>query len=199
MEVFEIKDHTLEYDDDTHTYLVDGIIVPSITQILKVRFGGKYAGVDKDTMQRAAQRGTDIHKAIELYCREQTESNYKELHNYKFLAKHHNFTVARNEVPIILCKFGDPIAAGRLDLVLDMCNTGDKALADIKTTSTLDKEYLAYQLNLYRLGYMQSYDEEITKLYGVHLRDDKRKFVEIPINEGIAWDIVGEYERGKHE
>ena len=80
-----------------------------------------------------------------------------------------------------------------------MCNTGDKALADIKTTSTLDKEYLAYQLNLYRLGYMQSYDEEITKLYGVHLRDDKRKFVEIPINEGIAWDIVGEYERGKHE
>ena len=199
METWEIKDHTLEYDDDTHTYLVDGIIVPSITQILKVRFSGKYAGVDKDTLQRAAQRGTDIHKAIELYCREQTESDYKELHNYKFLAKHHNFTVARNEVPIILCKFGAPIAAGTLDLVLDTCNTGEKALAHIKTTSTLDKEYLAYQLNLYRLGYMQSYDEEITKLYGVHLRDDKRKFVEIPINEGIAWDIVGEYERGKHE
>lgn len=199
METLEIKDHTLEYDDDTHTYLVDGIIVPSITQILKVRFGGKYAGVDKDTLQRAAQRGTDIHKAIELYCREQTESDYNELHNYKFLAKHYNFTASRNEVPIILCKFDDPIAAGRLDLVLDMCNTGDKALADIKTTSALDKEYLAYQLNLYRLGYMQSYDEEITKLYGVHLRDDKRKFVEIPINEGIAWDIVGEYERGKHE
>lgn len=199
METWKIKGRTLEYDNDTHTYLVDGIIVPSITQILKVRFGGKYAGVDKDTLQRAAQRGTDIHKAIELYCREQTESDYKELHNYKFLAKHYNFTTARNEVPIILCKFDDPIAAGRLDLILDMWNTGDKALADIKTTSALDKEYLAYQLNLYRLGYMQSYDEEITKLYGVHLRDDKRKFVEIPINECIAWDIVGEYERGKHE
>lgn len=199
METWKIKGRTLEFDNDTHTYLVDGIIVPSITQILKVRFGGKYAGVDKDTLQRAAQRGTDIHKAIELYCREQTESDYKELHNYKFLAKHYNFTTARNEVPIILCKFDDPIAAGRLDLILDMWNTGDKALADIKTTSALDKEYLAYQLNLYRLGYMQSYDEEITKLYGVHLRDDKRKFVEIPINEGIAWDIVGEYERGKHE
>ena len=36
----EIAGHTLEYIDDSHTYLVDGVIVPSITQILKLKFGG---------------------------------------------------------------------------------------------------------------------------------------------------------------
>ena len=82
-----------------------------------------------------------------------------------------------------------------MDLILDI--NGDTAIADIKTTATLDKEYLAYQLNLYRIGYMQSYGIEITQLYGVHLREDKRKLVNIPVNEGIAWDIIDEYERGK--
>ena len=55
------------------------------------------------------------------------------------------------------------------------------AVADIKTTSVLDKEYLVYQLNLYRIGLEQSYDYKIDSLYGIHLRDGKRKLVPIPI------------------
>ena len=83
-----------------------------------------------------------------------------------------------------------------MDLILKDVNE-ERVIADIKTTATLDKEYLAYQLNLYRVGYMQSYGEDIAQLYGVHLREDKRKLVKIPINEGAAWDIINEYERGK--
>ena len=47
MERWEINGRTLEYDDESHIYLVDGIIVPSVTQILQVRFGNKYSKVDK--------------------------------------------------------------------------------------------------------------------------------------------------------
>ena len=39
MNSWEIAGHTLEYFDDTHEYLVDGLLVPSITQILKYKFG----------------------------------------------------------------------------------------------------------------------------------------------------------------
>jgi hypothetical protein len=80
-------------------------------------------------------------------------------------------------------------------MILDI--GGDRAVADIKTTSTLNKEYLAYQLNLYRLGVLQCYPDlgSITKLYGIHIREDKRKLVEIPVNEGVAWDILADYER----
>ena len=52
----EIAGHTLEYIDDIHTYLVDGVIVPSVTQILKLKFGGKYNNVSRQTLQRAAEK-----------------------------------------------------------------------------------------------------------------------------------------------
>ena len=61
----EIQGHSLEYFDEEHLYLVDGIIVPSITQILKHKFGRKYEGIDRATLQRAADKGTQIHEAIE--------------------------------------------------------------------------------------------------------------------------------------
>lgn len=197
METWNIKGYTLEFDDASHTYIVDGVIVPSVTQILKVKFGNKYNNVDRATLERAANRGTQIHKAIEDLCKYDLDDGTKEVHNFKFLQRSYGFTVLENETPIIIFNDNTPIAAGRLDLVLDI--KGDTAIADIKTMSALDKAYLAYQLNLYRIGYMQSYDIEVTQLYGVHLRDDKRKLVKIPINEGIAWDIIDEYERGKHE
>ena len=195
METWNINGYTLEYDDESHTYIVDGVIVPSVTQILGVKFGNKYAGVNPATLNRAASRGTEIHKAIEEYCTQGITSDLTEVRNFRFLMEYYNLNVLENEVPIVLVKNDKPIAAGRLDLILDI--KGDTAIADIKTTSVLDKEYLAYQLNLYRIGFMQSYGIEITQLYGVHLREDKRKLVNIPINEGIAWDIIDEYERGK--
>lgn len=194
MDSWEINGLTLEYDDDTHTYIVDGVIVPSVTQVLNVKFGGKYANVNPSTLKRAASRGTAIHKAIEDYCKGDEELiATKEVRNFRFLQKHYEFDVLENETPIVITKEGTPIAAGRLDLVLGI--NGVTALADIKTVAALDKEYLAYQLNLYRIGYMQSYGAEIKELYGVHLREDKRKLVSIPLNEAIAWEILDIYER----
>ena len=38
MESWEIKGRTLEYFDESHTYLVDGVIVPSVTQLLSRKF-----------------------------------------------------------------------------------------------------------------------------------------------------------------
>lgn len=197
METWSIGTNILEYDDDTHTYLVDGVIVPSVTQVLGVKFGDKYAGVDRDTLQRAAYRGTLVHKSIESYCKgDETLREVKEVRNFRFLLNYYAYQVRQNEVPIIIYRFCKPVAAGRLDLILSDELNENYAVADIKTTATLDKEYLAYQLNLYRIGYIQSYGRSITELYGVHLRDDKRKLVKIPINEAIAWDIIDEYERG---
>lgn len=201
----EISGHTLEFFEDEHLYLVDGIIVPSITQILAYKFGGKYAHVRKDVLERAAQAGTAVHEAIERYCTTGEECELPELRNFKFLQRQYGFVVRKNEVPVILfdvCEGSTswtdnpPIAAGRLDLVLQMgIEFGG---ADIKRTSTLDKEYLAYQLNLYRVAYRQCYGIEWDFLRGIHLREDVRKFVQIPINEGMAWQLVNDYLEANH-
>lgn len=195
MESWNLNGRTLEYDDDTHTYIVDGVIVPSVTQVLKVKFGGMYDSVAPEVLKRAGERGTAVHKSIEDYCTKGIDLGTTEVRHFRFLKNYYDLKPVKNEIPIIVCKDDIPVTAGRLDMILDI--GGDRAVADIKTTSTLNKEYLAYQLNLYRLGVLQCYPDlgAITKLYGIHIREDKRKLVEIPVNEGVAWDILADYER----
>lgn len=197
MDTWEINGYTLEYLDDEHIYLVDGVIVPSVTQILKAKFNSKYDNVSKKVLDNAAEKGTAVHKAIEKLCKTGEAEDIKEVKNFKFLQKNYKFNVLDNEVPIILFKDDIPIAAGRLDLVISI---DDKVGgADIKRTATLDKQYLAYQLNLYRIGYRQCYGVEWEFLKGIHLREDTRKFVDIPINENMAWQLVHDYLEGEHE
>lgn len=195
-ETWDIRGQCLEYFDDTHTYIYDGVILPSVTQIIKVKFGHKYDGVPAFVLQRASVKGTAVHSAIERYCKFNEESDLPELHNFKFLRDHYGFKVLDNEVPIVLFKDNKAVCAGRLDLVLEQ--DGETGLADIKRTYNLDKNYLAYQLNLYRLAYQQCYDTNIEFLKGVHLREEKRQYVDIPINEEMAWNLVKDW-RNKNE
>ena len=193
-ECWEIGGHSLEFLDESHQYLVDGVCVPSITQILKIKFGGKYEGIDRDTLKRASEAGTQMHQAIQDYCEKGIESDLVELRNFKFLQNQYGFNVIENEVPVILSINDLPICAGRLDMIIMM---GDQiGIADLKRTSSLDKEYLAYQLNLYRIAYRQTYGIEADCLKAIHLREDVRKFVNIPVNEPLAMDLVYEYLRG---
>ena len=194
METVEIKGGVLEYIDETHTYLYDGVVIPSITQLLKVKFGNKYNGISKETLERAAVQGTAVHKAIEDYEQDKTESNLPELRNYKFLKRAYNFECIDNEVPVVLFVDGEAVACGRLDLVLQ--EDGKIGLGDIKRTSALDKNYLAYQLNLYRIAYQQCYGTQIEFLRGLHLREDTRKYVTLPINENLVSEILNEYFKG---
>lgn len=189
IESWEIRGGTLEYIDESHTYIYNGVILPSVTQCLKKRFGGKYDGIPAEIMKRASERGTRVHKAIEEYVKKNLE-NYgvEEFRNYKFLEKHYKFEAVESELPVVLFKNGVPVCAGRLDLILKIKN--EYAVADVKTTSTLDKNYLAYQLNIYRVALTQCYNWNITKLYGLHIRTDKRKLVEIPINEELINEII---------
>lgn len=189
-----INGHTLEYIDDEHLYIVNGIIVPSVTEILKVKFGNKYANVDSEVLKRAANAGTQVHEMIELYCKTGiVDDDCEEVRNFDFLKKHYGFDIQRSEAPVILFYDGTPIAAGRFDLELSM--DGKTGGGDIKRTSTLDKEYLTYQLNLYRIGVWQSYGVMWEFLRGIHLRGKTRKFVDIPINDAMAWDLIEEYQK----
>ena len=138
---------------------------------------------------RAARHGTRVHEAIQRYCETGAEEDLEELRNFKFLQRQYKFGVKECEVPVIIDIAGIT-CAGRLDMVLLM----DKAIggADIKCTATLNKEKLAYQLNLYRIGYRQCYGIEWNFLRGIHLKGNTRKFVEIPINEEMTEEYVKE-------
>lgn len=192
-----LKGHELTYDDELHAYYVDGIIVPSITQLLKLKFGKKYEGVSTGVMRRAAERGTEMHTKVELFCRFGLDDGSEEVRNFKFLMKQYGMTVKANEIPVILFDKGSPFAAGRLDLVLE--KDDNLGLGDLKRTATLDKEYLAYQLNIYRRAYQQCYDSSIEFLCGIHLREDKRKLVALPIQEKLVDEMINNWKEKTNE
>lgn len=196
METFDIKGGVLEYYDDTHTYIYNGIVLPSITQMLKVKFGNKYDGIPRATLERAADRGSAVHRAIELYEQMGVPSDLPELRNWCFLKRQYGIECIDNEVPVVLFDDGEAVACGRLDLVLEI--DGQVGLGDIKRTSALDKNYLAYQLNIYRIAYQQCYDTPIAFLRGIHLREDVRKCISLPIDESLSKSIINAY-RGYQE
>lgn len=191
METFSIKGGTLEFFPETHTYLYDGLMLKSVTQILGVKFRNDYASVPPAVLNNAAQRGTAVHKAIENYNNSGYDDGSEAVRNFKFLQKQYGFEVLDSELPIVIFKDDMPIACGRLDMTMLM--DGQTGIADIKTVSALNKDKIAYQLNLYRIGLMQSYGVDAKFLKIIHLRDGVRKVIDSPINEGMTWELIDKY------
>lgn len=195
MNTWGINGHTLEFYEDEHQYLCDGLMLPSVTQVLAYKFGHKYDGISASTLSEASRKGTEVHESIERLCKTGETTDLPEVRNFLFLKKMFKFDVVDNEVPVILFHASKPIAAGRLDLVIESHN--QLGLADIKRTSVLDRDYLFYQLNIYKIAYEQCYYKDIGFLAGLHLKDDKRRYVPIPIDGDMTWEFLAEYMRSK--
>ena len=74
----EMNGHIVEFIPE------HGIITPSVSEILAFKFDD-YSGVPREMLQRASERGTELHKAIEEYEKTGKTSELKELKNYQFL------------------------------------------------------------------------------------------------------------------
>lgn len=190
---------TLEYFDEDHAYYADGVKIPSVTQILNRKYPHKYDAVDPDKLKAAAIEGTEVHAAIERYVKtgEVDDKHFRMVQHFQFLQRRYGFTVEASEVPMILFYHGEPMAAGRCDLVI---RRGGKIVgADVKHTATLDREWVEAQLNLYRIGYLQSYGVEWQELAGIHLYGETRKYVEVKVSTQKALDLITEYLDSKGE
>lgn len=194
MQTTEINGHTLEFIPETHQYIVDGILTPCVSDIIAYKFND-YAGVSREVLKRASDKGTELHKAIEDFEQEGKPSELKELRNYQFLKKHYEWVNKGNEIPVIYEKDGEVLFAGTLDQLIEI--NGTLGINDFKRVSAPNKMKIAYQLNLYRLAYEQSYGIPIDFLAFTHLREDVRKFHCLPIDEKSAISLLNEFlERG---
>ena len=158
----------IEFIEGSHTYLLDGVIIPSVTQILQKKFPDKYKGVDSAILSKKASYGTLLHKCIELiekkkikrpiaYCKRYLNIDiYQEesIKQYLEIKKKYNIEVLESEKTVhYKNKY-----CGTLDMK-GLVN-GKKAIIDIKTTYELDKEYVSWQDSMYELA-----DEPQDKLY----------------------------------
>lgn len=175
---------------EEHLYSVQGFIVPSVTNLVDIIYNNTYNGVNPELLKKTAEYGSNVHKELQEWIEirkqnpeAQVISPYVEVENYfTFIEPIYKIDPILTEQVIVIYhpKTGEPVAAGRFDLLCYVDK--NKTLADFKTTSTIHKKEVTLQLNLYVLGLKQSkYVESIEHIdMGViHLNGDKSKFVPI--------------------
>ena len=175
------------FDPEEHKYYVDGKEVPSVTTVLQSRFGNSYAAVRPEILEASARYGTNVHNQIEHFIdlrkkdpNVEIVSEYDEVKNYfEFVEPIYKITPIMTEKVVVLYDHnGEVFAAGRFDMLCTV--DGKMTLVDFKTTSTLKKQLVAAQLNLYLTGLLHSgYVKDISdiNLGAIHLYGSKSVYV----------------------
>lgn len=184
MKATDLNKSPIIFDEAAHRYFLIGDDFSStqytgVTSILsKVLFPKKYEGVDEEVLQRAARRGTRVHElcqatdTIPTDAQEGDEAYTQEVENYKALKAAHGITMIANEYLVSNADWG---VASQID-----CVDSEGNLYDIKTTYTLDKEYVSWQLSFYAaLFEIQNPGLFVGKLYAIWLRGEKCELVEV--------------------
>lgn len=185
-----IRGKKVEYIDETHAYYVDGVKVPSVTQLIAALLPSPYKDVEPTVLQQAANRGVALHKEIELYEQHGQMGTSMEFNYYLYLKKFHQIEAIENEKLVIIEHDGKIVCAGRLDMIIKMNGFSGLGIGDVKRTSQVHFDHLKLQLNLYRLGYMQSYGEAINHLTCLHLRRFVHEVINVPIDEAYTNDAI---------
>ena len=179
------KNKEVAFNEWLHVYTAsDGHTLIGVTELMK-RHGlsPDYGGISKDVLEKAAARGTAIHQLLQDYDDGKAVIEDENLKAYKALGlKVHcsEYLVSDNE-----------IVATFIDKVLDDCS-----LADVKTTSTVHRRPLEWQLSIGAyLFELQNPGKKVPHLYCIHVRDGKAKLIEVSRIPNDAVERLLECER----
>jgi len=171
---------SLIFDAATHTYSFDGRIIPSVTQCLQAAGIIDFSMIPQVVLQRAAQRGTAVHRACELHDLGTLDDSTVDvevgayLDGYKCFLRDTGFQPARIEQRIYHATYQ---YAGTLDRTGTL--KGQLALIDFKTGIMLDghrAQLAAYTMALpmprrYRRFGLQLTGEGGYKIHEFPIRD----------------------------
>lgn len=164
------------FNELDHTYTLDDKSLNGVTSILNRQlFADKYSGISDEVLNKAAEYGKGVHESIELYDSLGIGEDEDAVKSYIKLCQKEGLTRLDNEY---LISDNDYVASS-IDVVFDDCS-----LADIKTTSHLDEEYVSWQLSIYAyLFEKQNPDLQANRLLAIWIpkaRYGKPKIVEVP-------------------
>ena len=163
----------IEFREDTHEYYADGKKLISVTQLMRKHgLAPSYEGVPSEVLRAKAERGTMVHKEIEDYIQGGEIGFTTELYNFIEYIHNNNLRVYASEEIVY-----NEVVAGTVDLIFE-----DGTIADIKTTATLHKEAISWQLSIYAYlyGMMHGTIPSVGKAYHFNA-EGALKVVDIPL------------------
>lgn len=135
------------FNEDTHTYTRQGSEYISVTTLLK-KYGlsPDYGAIDPKVLQRAANRGTFIHKQLENYIKGNKVENQLVIQGFVDYVNNRqiDLTTASSEELV----YNDTYkVAGTIDF--QYRDNNELIIADFKTTSSIHWGSVTWQLSIY--------------------------------------------------
>lgn len=173
----EIRETKCIFREDTHQYfLVDvntGEVLKeliSVTTLLKKHgLSPDYSAVPSETLKAKAEYGKLVHKELEDYIKSGLVGFTQELQDFISYCKNARFTPIDSEFIV-----HNDIVAGTVDLLgaeRVAVDDGIEILGDFKTTATLHKETVSWQLSIYAYLYNEQYGKMVNELQAFHFND----------------------------
>lgn len=138
----------IEFNEKDHIYMKNGIVLPSVTQIMQPLYEQVYGKADSDASDNGKSKGKEIHRAIDDYCEfgmiDISEEYKPYLDNFIRYIDEHQYEIVASEV--MLCH---PVYnyAGKIDIIARNPK-GEFVLIDNKT-GDLQPKLHAVQLQAY--------------------------------------------------
>ena len=164
----------IEFRPETHEYLLDGQPLISVTQLMRKHgLAPDYGAVTEAVLAAKAERGTLIHQEIEEYLKKGELGFTTELGNFIQYIDLNGIKVLASETVL-----HNDIVAGTADLILD-----GGIVADIKTTASLHKDAVSWQLSIYAELYNATHPTTpVTKGQAFHFNaEGELRVVDIPL------------------
>ena len=193
------------YNDKNHTYFVDGIQVPSVTGLLHFIYPDKYKGISSEVLSNKASYGTEVHELIEKVNNDNVINpldaySYKcsdpimteSLISYINLKNKYKFKPLRQEL-IVYNRY----VAGRFDLLSEM--NQKKCLMDYKTTYSLDRDYLSWQLSIYNFLNQEDKADELYAIWVPKRKETELVQIDFKTDEEIVKLIKDYYLQEKNQ
>lgn len=168
----------------------NGRYLSGITSLLSRQlFPDKYDGIPQATLNAAAAKGSAIHEECADLATFGVAGTYPETEAFARLLTRECIEPLEAEYTV---SDGEHYAS-KIDFLDRSLN-----LYDIKTTSTLDTEYVSWQLSIYaHLFEMQNPGLQVGRLAAIHLRGKRAKLVRVArksaeaISRLLADDLAG--------
>jgi hypothetical protein len=146
--------YDLQFIPESHTYLVDGIIRPSVSQILQTTGISDISGIPPEVLEKARMFGSSVHKFCELSDKGELEQYEVQPEVMPCLMAWETFK-SENKVEIVEVEKAYYCALGYCGTIDRLAKVDGKlTVIDIKTSSTVQKS-AAIQLAAYALFFDQ--------------------------------------------
>lgn len=164
------------FNESEHRYFrADGKELQGITKMLKTMlFKDEYKGVSQEVLQNAADRGHFIHSRLELFDESGIGDNIPEVVAYANLKKLYGLEHIASEYLVS----DDENYASPIDKVYSQAELPKDVvvLGDVKTTYTLNREYVSWQLSIYAAWFeLLNPHLKVGRLIAIWIRNDKKR------------------------